>query len=61
MAKAGYCKKENFHALDAKGIAGYASLRWEAKRTQRIDAKQYPATARVAEKQTMAPWHPGIR
>jgi transposase len=52
LADAGYRKEQDFQLLESKAIDGYISLRREGKKTGQIDADQYPATARMAQKLT---------
>jgi hypothetical protein len=50
LADAGYRKEQDFQLLENKGIDAYISLRREGKKTARVEADRYPATARMADK-----------
>lgn len=50
LADAGYRKEQDFQLLENKGIDAYISLRREGKKTASVEADQYPATARMADK-----------
>jgi transposase len=50
LADSGYRCEEGFAALEEKGIEGLIALRREGKKQGPIDAKVYPASARMTER-----------